>query len=1112
MLVVEDESIVAFDIQQTLEGYGYGPVEVAASADEALDRAYQLYPDVALMDIRIKGSVDGIATAHLLQDRFDLPVIFLTAHADVATFERAEKTQPQSYLLKPVKPAELRNAIELAISHHKSMKRLREREREVEADLAVANERFRLAIRAGKIVGWDLDVKTGRDHWFGDLQTMFGIPSDTYSGVVSDFYRFVHPDDRQRVAKAVADAREGHKPYAAEFRVIRDDGQVRWVSATGEFHYSENGEPLRMLGVAVDITERAEARRSLAKSEEKFSKAFRGSPVAMTLTSLQTHRYLDVNETFERQTGWKRDEVIGRTPFDIQIWADPSQRVEFSKQMQADGAVRDLEVLYRCKDGTQRVGLGSAELIEVEGEPCAISSIVDITDRKLAEEGLLQKDAELAEAQQVAQLGSWYWDRKTGEITWSKELYELHGLDPKLPAPSVEESEHLFAPESWKRLREVMAEARENGSVRDIDLEIIRPDGSRRWLATRGQPLHDAKGEVIAFRGTAQDITQRKFAEIHLHEYAEAVEGADEMIAVIDRDFRYVIANRALLHQRQMTREQMVGHQISEVVGQPFFESIAKPRLEKCFQGEVVRYETRYAYPDLGERDLFISYYPIAGPEGVERVACILQDITERRRAEDLLKRSEQHNRDLVLRSPVAMVVTHGPEMKVELINFKATALFGYTIEDIPDEAHWWPLAYPDEKYREEVRHEWRMRVNEAVSQKASIEPMEATVRCKDGSSRHIQFHFASFGDAGLVSFVDLTDRQRAEAQLRESEERFRLVSNTAPVMIWMAGTDKLCNYFNRPWIEFTGRTFEQELGNGWADGVHTEDFDSCLKTYVESFDRREPFTMQYRLRRHDGEYRWVMDSGVPRFNPDGSFAGYIGSAIDVTEQKVAQEALATMGRKLIEAHEEERTWIGRELHDDINQQLALLAVELDRWNQQLPLRAEAQEQFRHVQQRISEIARDVQALSHRLHSSKLDYLGLAAAANSFCKELSEQNQTLIRFKHSNVPRTLPKEISLCLFRVLQEALQNAIKHSGAREFEVELVGRPDALELTVTDAGVGFDEQEALNLRGLGLISMRERMQLVGGEFVIQSKPGHGTIIRARVPLKAVEQRAMAG
>jgi PAS domain S-box-containing protein len=354
------------------------------------------------------------------------------------------------------------------------------------------------------------------------------------------------------------------------------------------------------------------------------------------------------------------------------------------------------------------------------------------------------------------------------------------------------------------------------------------------------------------------------------------------------------------------------------------------------------------------------------------------------------------------------------------------------------------------------------------------------------------------------------TERRRAEEAIRESEKRFRLVANTAPVMIWTAGTDRKCSYVNKTWLDFTGRALEEELGDSWAGGLHPDDVRSNLQTYTEAFDRRESFELHYRLRRHDGEYRWVLDKGVPRFNPDGSFAGYIGSCIDITERKLAEEGLATIGRRLIEAQEQERTWIGRELHDDINQRLALLAFELDGGNQHST--EQLGEVVRHTQERIIQISEDVQGLSHRLHSSKLEYFGLASAAGSFCKELSEQAKVEIQFNHSEIPRTLSKEASLCLFRVLQEALQNAVKHSGVRKFTVDLHGTAESIELTVADTGTGFEEHDAFTRHGLGLISMRERMQLVYGELSVKSKPGAGTTIRARAPLRVAEYRAMAG
>ena len=142
-----------------------------------------------------------------------------------------------------------------------------------------------------------------------------------------------------------------------------------------------------------------------------------------------------------------------------------------------------------------------------------------------------------------------------------------------------------------------------------------------------------------------------------------------------------------------------------------------------------------------------------------------------------------------------------------------------------------------------------------------------------------------------MVLAVFVEEQKQLERAFHESEKRFQLVADTAPVLIWMSDTDKLCTYFNKPWLDFTGRSIGLELGNGWAEGVHPDDLRRCLDIYTQAFDRREEFRMEYRLRRHDGEYRRILDIGVPRFNQDRLFAGYIGCCVDLTEGRQAEEA-----------------------------------------------------------------------------------------------------------------------------------------------------------------------------------------------------------------------------
>src|SRR5262249_25948561 len=158
------------------------------------------------------------------------------------------------------------------------------------------------------------------------------------------------------------------------------------------------------------------------------------------------------------------------------------------------------------------------------------------------------------------------------------------------------------------------------------------------------------------------------------------------------------------------------------------------------------------------------------------------------------------------------------------------------------------------------------------------------------------------------------------------------------------------------------------------------------------AFEKHERVRMEYRLRRHDGEYRWILDSGVPRFTPDGSFAGYIGSAIDVTDHKLAQEALSRLRRRLIQAHDDERTWVARELHDDVIQRMSLLSVELETLSRsQVEDADDRRIRVQRLSLRLMDLTRDVQAISHRLHSSKLEYLGIVSAADGACREIAEQ-------------------------------------------------------------------------------------------------------------------------
>jgi PAS domain S-box-containing protein len=485
----------------------------------------------------------------------------------------------------------------------------------------------------------------------------------------------------------------------------------------------------------------------------------------------------------------------------------------------------------------------------------------------------------------------------------------------------------------------------------------------------------------------------------------------------------------------------------------------------------------------------------------------VLAVLVEERKATDVTLRENRAQLAGIISTAMEAIITIDAEQRIHSFNRAAEKMFACSAKDALGQSI---DRFIPEQFRAQHGEYIQSFGTSGVSSRATGTLGELWALRVSGERFPIEASVSATQVGGKKLFTvilrDITERKRAESAVRESEQRFRLVANTAPVLIWMAGPDTLCNYFNQPWLDFTGRRLDAELGNGWTERVHPEDLDRCLDTYIQAFDRREQFKMEYRLRRFDGEYRWLLDIGVPRFNADHSFAGYIGSCIDISERKLAEEVLSSVNRRLIEAQERERTRIARELHDDIGQRLALLAVALQQMRQTLPdSAAEVGGGIDELLKETSEMSNDIQALSHELHSSKLEYLGVVAAMRSFCNEFSKQQGVEVAFKSYGLSGPLPSpEISLSLYRVLQESLHNAAKHSGVRHFEVQLSGRPGEIHLTVSDSGAGFDILATRAGGGLGLTSMRERLKLIKGELSIESQPKRGTTIHARVPLDA--------
>lgn len=342
------------------------------------------------------------------------------------------------------------------------------------------------------------------------------------------------------------------------------------------------------------------------------------------------------------------------------------------------------------------------------------------------------------------------------------------------------------------------------------------------------------------------------------------------------------------------------------------------------------------------------------------------------------------------------------------------------------------------------------------------------------------------------------TDIWSNEARLRALLESTRAIPWEASAKTWEF------TYVGPQAVELLGypieRWYERDF---WASHIHPDDREGAVAYCAEASRQFKDYDFEYRMIDASGNAVWLHDvvsvgsvNGVPEF--------LRGFMIDITARKLAEARLRDLSGRLIHAQEEERRRIARELHDDLSQRLGLLSLELDRLGQGPGEKANLGARIRALKTLANDLSSDLHRLSYELHPSMINHLGLVAAVRSHCRELSRQQRIEIEFTDHEVPRDLPEEVSLCLYRITQETLRNVVRHSGARRARVELIGarqgRNRRIRLRVCDAGAGFDPDLPRN--GLGLVSMEERLRLVGGEMTIDSGPNKGTCIDVWVPV----------
>jgi PAS domain S-box-containing protein len=868
----------------------------------------------------------------------------------------------------------------------------------------------------------------------------------------------------------------------------------------------------RIEGVLIhanDVTQQVLARQEIENRERQFRTLAESIPQLVWMAEATGYIFW-YNERWYEYTGTTPEQMEG---WGWQMVHDPDvlpRVLERWKHSIAKGEPFEMVFPLRGADGVFRDFL--TRVHPVKDEKGAVTrwfgTNTDITAQREAELAVRESERRFREMIDALPAAIYTTDAEGRLTHFNPAAVEFSGRTPELKTDQWCVSWKLYYPDGRPMPHDEcpMAIALKEGRIiQGAEAIAESPDGTRRWFTPYPTPIRDAQGRIIGGINMLLDITDRKQAENAMAHLAAIVASSDD--AIISKNLDGIIQswNKSAEHMFGYTAEEAVGKHITLIIPEDRLDE-EKKILARLRRGEKIdHFETVRRRNDGSTLDLSLTISPVKDSAGrVTGASKVARDITHLKRIERALRDSEERFRSMVETTPECVKVV-GADGTLQHMNSAGLAMVGAKDTETVVGKSIYDLIAPEHRDKFKV-------FNERIC-RGDKDSLEFDMIGLNGMRHHMETHAAPLHnpDGRIVQLAithDVTERKRAELALRESEQRYRAVTDASPIMVWMSGLDKLCYYFNKVRLDFVGRTLEQESGNGWTENVHPEDFERCLQIYVSAFDAREPFEMEYRLRHHTGQYRWILDHGTPRYAPDGRFEGYVGGCLDIHDQKEAAEKArqADVSLQLMKIQDEERRHIARELHDSAGQTLTVLGMSLAQLVQKTGRRApEIATDVEKIQETVQQLHREIRTASYLLHPPLLDENGLYSAISWYVDGLRERSDLDIRLEIPKEFGRLPTDMELAIFRLVQECLTNVHRHSNSKTASIRMARESSQITLDIQDKGKGISPERLAEIRsgrsGVGIRGMQERLRQFEGTINIESG-NFGTRILVTIPI----------